>query len=424
MASSVPSLPPPSPALTAALSAAAQAPPRDLDELAGLLERLGGARPSLAALAALLRDEPGFEPRLFGRVLPALLRYAAVPRGELPLLAASRPGRLVLPREAVAGLVAHMFLGALPPPRDPLMPLVSFDRLLSTSFAHEHAKLRCVLAYFDRIAEGAPPGEITIERDMLAPPRDAADWAADRSPLGPFEVVPEGGVEDSAGAVQIDFANRFLGGGVLTGGCVQEEIRFSVCPELLAALPFCPAMRDHEAIRLHGAERFASVGGYAFGLRFAGDFHDPSPRRPDGTPDVTLVAIDALDLRREAGPGAQYRPDKLLREANKAFVGFGGTRPAQPATVATGHWGCGVFLGDHALKAVLQWAAASAAGVALRYHTYGDGRAGDLEGFTSAARLRLGTVGALWARLSSVAPQGLAGATAPWLFNALLADER
>ena len=43
--------------------------------------------------------------------------------------------------------------------------------------------------------------------------------------------------------------------------------------------------------------------------------------------------------------------------------------------VATGNWGCGVFKGDPELKAVIQWAAASAAGCpVVVYHTFGDQR--------------------------------------------------
>ena len=43
--------------------------------------------------------------------------------------------------------------------------------------------------------------------------------------------------------------------------------------------------------------------------------------------------------------------------------------------VATGNWGCGVFKGDPELKAVIQWAAASAAGCPVMvYHTFGDQR--------------------------------------------------
>ena len=53
------------------------------------------------------------------------------------------------------------------------------------------------------------------------------------------------------------------------------------------------------------------------------------------------------------------------RDVNKARLAFEGARGGG---VATGHWGCGAFGGDVALKAMLQWVAASEAGVGLRYH--------------------------------------------------------
>lgn len=47
---------------------------------------------------------------------------------------------------------------------------------------------------------------------------------------------------------QADFANRYIGGGVLVGGCVQEEIAFAEAPELVVTLLFCTYMRDVEAL--------------------------------------------------------------------------------------------------------------------------------------------------------------------------------
>ena len=60
-----------------------------------------------------------------------------------------------------------------------------------------------------------------------------------------------------------------------------------------------------------------------------------------------------------------------IAKANlRASAGGSRVRP-----VATGNWGCGVFRGDPELKAVIQWAAASAAGCpVLVYHTFGDKR--------------------------------------------------
>jgi len=41
------------------------------------------------------------------------------------------------------------------------------------------------------------------------------------------------------GDIKIDFANRYVGGGCLTNGCVQEEIMFALRPELLATTLLC-----------------------------------------------------------------------------------------------------------------------------------------------------------------------------------------
>jgi poly(ADP-ribose) glycohydrolase len=205
-----------------------------------------------------------------------------------------------------------------------------------------------------------------------------------------------GVIEDALGCRQVDFANRYLGGGVLSGGCVQEEIRFAVSPELLFGMIVSPRMGAADAIVVRGAEQFAQTRGYARSLQYAGSFADPCARGDDGTPDVELVAIDAVDYRR-FDPRAQFSQAHLLRELGKARSGF--LRDARAIPVATGNWGCGVFGGDPALKAVLQWLAASAEGRALHYFSFRDPRIGDLAAFVATAQKRVGTVGELFQRL-------------------------
>ena len=46
----------------------------------------------------------------------------------------------------------------------------------------------------------------------------------------------------------MDFANKKVGGGVLAGGRVQEEIRFCICPELLVSRLVMDHMDPNEAI--------------------------------------------------------------------------------------------------------------------------------------------------------------------------------
>lgn len=46
---------------------------------------------------------------------------------------------------------------------------------------------------------------------------------------------------------------------------------------------------------------------------------------------------------------------------------------APPSTLATGNWGAGAFMGDGRLKALIQWAAASEAGLEMCYFPFDDG---------------------------------------------------
>lgn len=47
----------------------------------------------------------------------------------------------------------------------------------------------------------------------------------------PLKMAPDNAsIEDYYGCLKADFANKYLGGGALTYGCVQEEIMFANHP--------------------------------------------------------------------------------------------------------------------------------------------------------------------------------------------------
>ncbi|XP_031494777.1 poly(ADP-ribose) glycohydrolase 1-like isoform X4 [Nymphaea colorata] len=133
------------------------------------------------------------------------------------------------------------------------------------------------------------------------------------------QVLQTGKIEDQQHeALEVDFANKFIGGGALTRGCVQEEIRFMINPELIVGMLFLPSMADNEAVEIVGAERFSSYTGYASSFLFSGDYLDQKAKDAHGRRRTQIVAIDALSR-----PGAkQYNIKYLLRETNKAFCGF------------------------------------------------------------------------------------------------------
>ncbi|VDN13580.1 unnamed protein product, partial [Dibothriocephalus latus] len=85
-----------------------------------------------------------------------------------------------------------------------------------------------------------------------------------------------------------------------------------------------------------------------------------------------IVAIDATHFKDAS---AQFQDTYLCRELNKAFIGFtdmAAPYEPLPSTVVSGNWGCGVFKGNKALKALLQLMACAQAGKALAYSTFQD----------------------------------------------------
>ncbi|CAK9260081.1 unnamed protein product [Sphagnum jensenii] len=334
----------------------------------------------------------------------------------LRLLRTQQAGMVLLRQELVASLLACSFLCLFPTEhrREEQLGRINFDKLFAGVYERggkkkNENKLRCLLHYFDRVCNSMPQGTVSFERKVL--PKEAindAIWGSSGAPLCPITVLQEGCIEDDGrDCLQVDFANRLLGGGALGDGCVQEEIRFMINPELIAGMLFMPAMADNESIEIVGAERYSTHEGYGPTFCFKGDFHDLTLQDTWGRRQTRIIAIDALDLPGEN----QFHSMPMLRELKKAYCGFldtssmkggqvaavgGGGGGGQKSSVsqrhkknqehlsqaifeascgtgtstsmrpivgiATGNWGCGVFGGNLELKSLLQWLAASQAG--------------------------------------------------------------
>ncbi|KAI8537138.1 hypothetical protein RHMOL_Rhmol09G0002400 [Rhododendron molle] len=309
-----------------------------------------------------------------------------------------------------------------------------FRSLYESYSVQQENKIKCITHYFERICSHLPVGVVSFERKVLplehSPPcvsyPKADYWSKSSIPLCCFKVCRSGLIEDhSCEGLEVDFANKYLGGGALNRGCVQEEIRFMINPELIAGMLFLPSMADNEAIEIVGTERFSNYTGYASSFCYRGDNIDKVDLDSMGRRRTRIIAIDAL-----CNPGKkQFRLGCLLREINKAFCGFfdqsrcqqyqrlfegddscrtqidhdvegpvamsgdlllrhealsltsessegifadrlirsSGGKIIQHVDhqdqigIVTGNWGCGAFGGDPELKATIQWLAASQA---------------------------------------------------------------
>jgi len=61
-------------------------------------------------------------------------------------------------------------------------------------------------------------------------------------------------------------------------GIVQEEIRFTICTEMLVSVLICEVMQPNECIFLIGCEQYTTYSGYAETFRAKANFVDITPK--------------------------------------------------------------------------------------------------------------------------------------------------
>ncbi|XP_055923525.1 poly(ADP-ribose) glycohydrolase [Eupeodes corollae] len=318
----------------------------------------------------------------FDNILPKIIRLALrlpsiVPCG-IPLLKQGQNRSLSLTQLQVACLLANAFLCTFPRRNTTkrkseysTFPDINFNRLFQSRGQSVIEKIKCICHYFKRVCNRTPTGVVTFIRRSI-PTADLPNWSYIEAPLAvtPLHITSCGTIEDQGrGLLQVDFANKFLGGGVLGHGCVQEEIRFSICPELLISKLFTECLRPTEALIMVGCERYSNYKGYSNSFVWDGDFEDDTPLDSSRRKSIHIVAIDALPFAKTSH---QYREDLMLRELNKAYVGFIHPLDTIAPGVASGNWGCGAFGGEATLKALLQLMACTVAKRPLVYFTFGD----------------------------------------------------
>ena len=217
---------------------------------------------------------------------------------------------------------------------------------------------------FHRACLGEGPG-------LVSPPQ----WeeGEGETQFGSVTVVHDIKIEDvDVANLHIDFANKHLHIGSIIPSATQEEVLFSVRPECFIGLLFSETMLPHEAILISGAPKYITYAGYLYTFRVAG--LTPSAFSPAPDP-CTVVAIDAMVAH---SPSSQFLVPALLRDLNKAYVGFSGLPPHPEDDgsnalnlISTGMWGCGVFNGDPTLKFCQQIMAAAVLGADVHYSTFG-----------------------------------------------------
>ena len=309
---------------------------------------------------------------------------AVISQQEVSIINQGTQQNRKLNRYQCAVLLSHSFLCLHPEinrNRNKNLPKINFTEIYAIMETIEIEKIKCLLNYFLQISIIT---KTLLEKDHVTFQRTCEfrllSWdqlKSSNTPLCRFNINHDIRIEDTDNMyAKVDFANKYLGGGVLTRGCVQEEITFTICPELICGMCFMEAMDDNEAIIITGCKKYSKYQGYARSFRFLGNNFNTSSYN---TGEV-VIAIDALDFRG-VNADEQYTQQNMQREINKAFVGFrkfksdteNSLLSEHSSNIATGNWGSGAFLGDPQLKSILQWIAASEAKCSmLLYCTFGN----------------------------------------------------
>ncbi|NWX96132.1 PARG glycohydrolase, partial [Nothoprocta ornata] len=319
---------------------------------------------------------------LFQSILPDMVKLAlclpTICTQPIPLLKQKMNHSITMSQEQIASFLANAFFCTFPRRNAKMKseyssyPDINFNRLFEGRSPRKPEKLKTLFCYFRRVTEKSMSFILLTDAKCRNKRKQKQRGECFALRANCFQFEP--------GRYIVDFANRFVGGGVTGAGLVQEEIRFLINPELIVSRLITEVLDHNECLIITGTEQYSEYTGYAETYRWARSHEDKTPRDEWQRRYTEIVAIDAFHFRRFLD---QFGPEKIRRELNKAsnfllqstaYCGFwrAAAPPQHLAAVATGNWGCGAFGGDPRLKALIQILAAAETGRDVVYFTFGD----------------------------------------------------
>ena len=309
--------------------------------------------------------------KVFGNIRNLVLDSEKILKDEIKILTTKATDKLILNRKKVALIFTLGFfeIFMFDEVRMKVNLRYSFHDILKSGRGSDLSKARCFLNYLTVIGRWLEENNPLLDENVTFIREnkefDINNFDSNQQ-LCEIQIIEKGSLFDSEASFQVDFANQYSGGGVLSGGCVQEEILFTVNPEAIVSIFFMQRMDDNDAIRIDNLIQYSNYSGYARSFKFEND----------ATKDITkikkhnIIAIDAVCTYSSGG----VDKDSVERDLIKAYVGFNLINfddekvITMTKTIATGNWGCGAFGGDFELKFLQQWIVASYAGVEKLYY--------------------------------------------------------
>lgn len=289
----------------------------------------------------------------------ALQIEAKFPTAKIPFLSQNNNSFTEFTREQIAILIANCLFCTITKSPKYDMKEPHFGGIYTGTEASAWEKMKFFFNYFDYIRknESILTSKITVSRHSIKnfDKLNTEFWCCSKMPLKEVKIDSKGKIEDYENALQVDFADPYIGGGVDDTGD-QEQILFVIYPEIHIAFLTCERMLENEAIVISGFQRFSNYSGYGLALKYNGPYSDPLKDKKDikGRIPRHVVGINATRIGKFKH---EYEEFMLLRELNKAYIGFIGDKqiiPDENSAVSTGKWGCGAFTYINPLKVMVR----------------------------------------------------------------------
>lgn len=221
----------------------------------------------------------------------------------------NKPGKVVLDGEAISTIIAAAYCDKI---KD-----ASVD-LDFTIFKEFPVQMQFLTNYFKSVVNDR---RVEFERVVM---NEFPDWENETDQL--IDITTTTLKMESIDATLIDFANKYIGGGVLEGGCVQEEILFMCRPECIAARYFTEPLLDNEALIIRNPKVYSGYDGYGPSLEYK--------EYANECYECDVIAIDA-SYYKWRNSRLEFTKESILREVNKAYTGFLYSK----GKIVTGNWG-------------------------------------------------------------------------------------
>jgi hypothetical protein len=182
---------------------------------------------------------------------------------------------------------------------------------------------RCFLNYLTIIGKWLGENNPILEETITYVRHNIKSREYVNKELCEIKLFEKGSLFDGQAKYCVDFANQYIGGGALCGGCVQEEILFAVEPEATVAMLFMEVMDKNDAIGIFNTIQYSNYTGYGYSFEFK---ESAIPEDHAKIKRHKIIAIDAIPSHSYYNYSSNYlnnsNLEEIKRDIHKAYVGF------------------------------------------------------------------------------------------------------